>query len=61
MYVKSLSQEHGIIRAGSGDLQKIREGDVLGVLPVHSCLTADCMGKYLSTDDKIISRFRYNA
>jgi D-serine deaminase-like pyridoxal phosphate-dependent protein len=46
MYVKSLSQEHGIIHAEGEDLNKVQVGDVIGVLPVHSCLMADAMKEY---------------
>ncbi|GAB3646141.1 hypothetical protein GCM10028791_05590 [Echinicola sediminis] len=48
-YVKSISQEHGIIKASDKLLRQIHIGDILGILPVHSCMTADCMGNYLST------------
>lgn len=48
-FIKSISQEHGIINASDSLLQKVKIGDVLGILPVHSCMTADCMGSYLST------------
>ncbi len=53
-YLHSLSQEHGIIRLPGAELSRIRIGDVLYVLPVHSCLTAIQMGGYLSTDGQII-------
>jgi D-serine deaminase-like pyridoxal phosphate-dependent protein len=49
-YVKSISQEHGIIQASEELLASVKVGDVLGILPVHSCMTADCMGAYLSLD-----------
>lgn len=42
-YVSSLSQEHGIIKVPSKWLSKIKVGELIGVLPVHSCLTADCL------------------
>ncbi|HSG68732.1 MAG TPA: alanine racemase [Bacteroidales bacterium] len=41
--VISLSQEHGIIRTTSEIISKIKHGDLLGILPVHSCLTADLL------------------
>ncbi|BDS06205.1 alanine racemase [Oceaniferula spumae] len=41
--VKSLSQEHGLVSAPSNCLEGLEIGDVLHVLPVHSCLTMDCM------------------
>lgn len=53
-YVKSISQEHGIIQASEELLASIQVGDLLGILPVHSCMTADCMGFYLGLDGKII-------
>ena len=45
-YLTRLSQEHGIVTAGSDLINSLKVGDVLGVLPIHSCLTADSMGQY---------------
>ncbi|MDL5050185.1 alanine racemase [Oscillatoria amoena NRMC-F 0135] len=59
MYVKSLSQEHGIVHATPAGQQAIKEGDVLGVLPVHSCLTADCMRGYTGLSGKKMNHFNY--
>jgi len=42
-YVKSLSQEHGIIKLNKKMLEKINIGDLIGVLPVHSCLTVNLL------------------
>ena len=42
-YVFSLSQEHGIVKMNTEDLSALQPGDVLGVLPVHSCLTANLL------------------
>ncbi|MDA0315591.1 MAG: alanine racemase [Bacteroidetes bacterium] len=53
-FVKSISQEHGIIQASEELLASIQVGDLLGILPVHSCMTADCMGGYLSLDGQRI-------
>jgi D-serine deaminase-like pyridoxal phosphate-dependent protein len=55
MFVKSLSQEHGIIHAEKDDLESIEIGDVLPILPVHSCLTADAMKSYTLKDGRILS------
>lgn len=41
--LKSLSQEHGIISTTSAFLESVSHGDLLGVLPVHSCLTANLL------------------
>ena len=39
----SISQEHGIIRTSPEFLKTIRYGDLLGILPIHSCLTANLL------------------
>ena len=44
-YVKSLSQEHGVIVANSGVFNKINIGDVVAIIPIHSCMTVDCMSE----------------
>ena len=47
---RSLSQEHGVVHASKpawqGGLASVQVGDLLGVLPVHSCLTADLLKEY---------------
>ena len=47
-YLKSLSQEHGIITAGRDFFDKTAVGDFIGVLPVHSCLAVNLMREYLT-------------
>jgi len=42
-YVLALSQEHGTIFLANEHLDSIQEGDVIGIMPVHSCLTANLM------------------
>ena len=47
LYLESISQEHGMVRANSTNaLEAIKNDNCLVVLPAHSCLTADCMGAY---------------
>ncbi|MCB2206807.1 MAG: alanine racemase [Bacteroidetes bacterium] len=41
--VSSLSQEHGIVRIPDSHINKFKPGDVIGILPVHSCLTANLL------------------
>jgi D-serine deaminase-like pyridoxal phosphate-dependent protein len=53
-YVDRLSQEHGIIHLEAGDLARLRIGDLVCVLPVHSCLTVQVMGEYLTLEGKRI-------
>lgn len=47
-HVDRLSQEHGIIKASDEWIKTIQIGDLVGILPVHSCLTADLQGYYVS-------------
>lgn len=42
-YVKSLSQEHGVVYLSENDFERLEIGDLLYVIPVHSCLTASCL------------------
>ncbi|MCP5102835.1 MAG: alanine racemase [bacterium] len=42
-YVSSLSQEHGIIKTTPGFVREVNVGDILMILPVHSCLTANLL------------------
>ena len=50
-YIKSLSQEHGIVKLEKKLSLKI--GDKLNVIPVHSCLAVDKMGKFYTQDEKV--------
>lgn len=42
-YLVSLSQEHGIVQASKELISSLSPGDTLGIIPVHSCLTANLM------------------
>jgi D-serine deaminase-like pyridoxal phosphate-dependent protein len=41
--IYSLSQEHALAKAPKAFIEKIKIGDVLAILPIHSCLTANLM------------------
>ncbi len=56
MYIKSLSQEHGIVSMGSQGKDFLKPGDLITVLPVHSCLTCDLAGSYLTTEGDVIEK-----
>ena len=61
MYLRSLSQEHGIVVVPpEEDFDSYKVGDILKVLPVHSCMTADVMKQkgYLTCDGEWISRMK---
>lgn len=60
-YVKALSQEHGIIKATSPFFKSVELGDLIGILPVHSCLCADLMGGYSALDGRALNHIRKQA
>ncbi len=45
-FVKSLSQEHGIVTCTDEFFSSKEVGDFISILPIHSCLTAESMGTY---------------
>ena len=46
-YLKSLSQEHGIVSVPALDINKYRIGDCMKFLPVHSCMTMNLMRDFV--------------
>tara|TARA_B100000767_G_scaffold263225_1_gene276751 strand:- start:9603 stop:10688 length:1086 start_codon:yes stop_codon:yes gene_type:complete len=53
--VKSLSQEHGIVSIPKEEMKEYEIGDLLWVLPVHSCMAADLMKEFYTPEGNIIS------
>lgn len=53
-YVSSLSQEHGVIKSTPEIIARLKPGDLVCILPAHSCLTAQAMGKYLTLEGNVI-------
>ncbi|MEK6480115.1 alanine racemase [Catalinimonas sp. 4WD22] len=53
-YVKSLSQEHGVVKLSEEVMKQIKVGDWIGILPVHSCLTADLMRSYCTLNGQVL-------
>ncbi|MFC2104154.1 alanine racemase [Bacteroidota bacterium] len=53
-FLIKLSQEHGTLTVNDDLLQEIKIGDLIGIIPVHSCLTANLMQGYLSMDGERI-------
>jgi D-serine deaminase-like pyridoxal phosphate-dependent protein len=56
----SLSQEHGILQTDPATFDSLDVGDVLVVLPVHSCLTVDLYGRYTTLASESITKMRTN-
>lgn len=56
LYLESISQEHGMVRASSGSVLKtVCEDDFLVILPAHSCLTVDCMGEFWISEKGMVA------
>ncbi len=55
----SISQEHGVIDAGKSLMKDTKVGDLVGIIPVHSCLTANLMGRYLTLNGEMIEMARF--
>ncbi len=53
-YVATLSQEHGILKVEQKQFKNFHVGDMVEIIPVHSCLTANLAKKYLTTDGEEI-------
>ncbi|PTN10288.1 alanine racemase [Mangrovibacterium marinum] len=53
-YLYKLSQEHGVIRTTLQEFHNFAVGDLVEIIPAHSCLTANLMGEYLTTEGEWI-------
>lgn len=56
MYVKNLSQEHGIVAVPRSRISNYKIGDLLFILPVHSCMTANLMKGYMTKEGRVVER-----
>jgi len=53
-YLHTLSQEHGILKITPQEMNYFTPGELIEIIPVHSCLTANLMREYMATDGEII-------
>ena len=53
-YLSKLSQEHGTIKVAQKAFKNFNIGDLVEIIPVHSCLTANLMGHYLTKEGELI-------
>lgn len=56
--VCAISQEHGIVRTTASEIKKLNVGEILFVLPAHSCLTVNLWDHYVGLDGQRISTIR---
>jgi D-serine deaminase-like pyridoxal phosphate-dependent protein len=59
-YVKSLSQEHGILRIYESEMENVKPGEIICILPAHSCLTVQILRNYVNLDGEIIRTINSN-
>jgi len=53
-YLSALSQEHGILKVAQSQFNQFYVGQLVEILPVHSCLTANLMGHYRTSEGELI-------
>jgi len=53
-YLKNISQEHGVLSLPPDIMDEDKPGDLIKILPVHSCTTANLMREYLTVDGRKI-------
>lgn len=53
MFLKSLSQEHGVVSVPKAMINDYKIGDLLWILPVHSCMAADLMKEFHTTNGEV--------
>jgi len=56
-FLTKLSQEHGIIHASGDIVNQYKPGDIIKIIPAHSCTTANLMKEYLTLNGRIIKMF----
>lgn len=54
-FLKSVSQEHGVLSYPTHLIEQLAVGDLVGIIPVHSCLTANLMKDYLTVSGRKIT------
>jgi len=53
-FVRSLSQEHGVVKLDKKNFDQVKIGDLLYIIPVHSCLVVEALHRYQTLDGKVI-------
>jgi len=53
-YLKGLSQEHGIVHLPAEIINRYSIGDLIGIVPAHSCLTVDLLQDYRTLSGEVI-------
>lgn len=59
-FVRSLSQEHGVIQTTAERVASAKIGDLILILPVHSCMAADLMKEVVTLEGRKISMLKFH-
>ena len=57
-YLSSVSQEHGVLKVEEEVFENINIGNIIGIIPVHSCLTVNLMKNLMTFDNEVIETMR---
>lgn len=58
-WLSKIAQEHGTIHARRDFIDEVKIGDVLMILPIHSCLTANLHQVFQTIEGKVLESFHY--
>jgi len=58
-YLSKLSQEHGTLKVTEEVFRQINVGDVVAIVPVHSCMTANLLAGYTTLSGERIDYFDF--
>lgn len=56
-FLKKISQEHGVVSLPPEIMDEYKPGDIIKILPVHSCTTANLMREYYTVSGRSIAKF----
>ncbi|MDN5217454.1 alanine racemase [Fulvivirgaceae bacterium BMA12] len=57
-YMASLSQEHGVVKMDPAHFGKFHIGDLLYILPIHSCLTVDVIPDMITLEGEVVDNMK---
>lgn len=58
-WLARLSQEHGIVKLPKNLCHQYKPGDLIGILPVHSCITVSAIGRQQDLDGNLIPKMAH--
>ena len=58
-YLRGVSQEHGVVKVPKSEIENFKVGDTVLVFPVHSCMTADLLKRFQTTNGDQITMMQH--